>query len=205
MRMRYFKSYCLFIFFTLLLTGCVDETKEKSPSNTNITIESYNMSEEEKILIRKTGVEQIEYFKLNGTLTEDDDLQFSIEVYENGKLKEEQLKSLGALETNYKDSLISFAVNTFNEEHTSKLLMGIPSGLTSTTYANNMTGFAFVKLIGEKITLEKNKPIYLVGWLGTTKNELRTVGVDDGELPKEVRDYELAFLYKVLWTDNEKK
>lgn len=200
--MRNFKSYYLFIFLALLLTGCVDETKEKKPSITNITIESYNVSEEEKILIRKTGVEQIEYFKLNGTLIEEDDLQFSIEIYENGKLKEDQLKSFGAIETNYKDSLISFAV--INEEQTSKMLMGIPSGLTSMTYANNMTGFAFGKLIGEKITLEKDKPIYLAGWLGTTKNELRSVGVDNGVLPEEVKDYELAFLYKVLWTDNEK-
>ncbi|MEO4054726.1 hypothetical protein [Solibacillus sp. CAU 1738] len=81
---RHFKGYCLFIIFTLLLTGCASVEKpvenEKSPSNTKITIESYNMSEKERLLISKTGVEQIEFFKLNGTLKEDDDLQFSVEV-----------------------------------------------------------------------------------------------------------------------------
>ncbi|MEK5332669.1 hypothetical protein [Lysinibacillus sp. FSL W8-0992] len=47
----------------------------------------------------------------------------------------------------------------------------------------------------------KNKPVYLVAWLGTTKNELRTVGSKNGELPAGLEEAELAFLYKVLWTD----
>ena len=51
--MRYFKSRYLFIIFVLLLTGCAGVEKEKplekekSPLNTEITIESYNMSEKE--------------------------------------------------------------------------------------------------------------------------------------------------------------
>ena len=204
--MRHLKSYCLFIIFALLLAGCVDEAKEESPSKTNLTIKSYSVSEKEKLLISKTGVQQIEYFKLNGTLKEEDDLQFSVEVYENGKFKEEGIKSLGAIETNYKDSLISFGVNDIGgEEPSLKLLIGIPAGLSSMSYENNMTGFAFTKLIGEEITLEKNKPSYLAAWLGTTKNSLHTVGEVNGELPEEVEEYELVFLYKVLWTDKEMK
>ncbi|WP_231630228.1 hypothetical protein [Lysinibacillus sp. ZYM-1] len=66
--MRYFKSYCLFIVITLLLTGCAGVEAEKSPSNSKLTTESYNMSEKETLLISKTGVEQIKFFKLNGTL-----------------------------------------------------------------------------------------------------------------------------------------
>lgn len=38
---------------------------------------------------------QIEFFKLNGTLGEDDDLEFSVEVFENGQFKEELLKTWG--------------------------------------------------------------------------------------------------------------
>ena len=78
--MRYFKSRYLFIIFILLLTGCAGVEKEKplekekSPLNTQITIESYNMSEKENLLISKTGVGQIEFFKLNGTPKEDDDI-----------------------------------------------------------------------------------------------------------------------------------
>ena len=204
--MRHFKSYCLFIIFALLLVGCSDEAKEKTPSNTKLTLESYSVTEKEKSLIQKTGVEQIEYFELNGTLKEEDDLQFSIDVYENGKFKEELLKTQGATETNFKDILISFGVaNTKRDgqEQSFKLLSGIPLGLTSTNYSNDMTAFTFGKLLDKKITLVKDKPIYLAAWLGTTKDMLLTVGEVNGELPEAVEDYELAFLYKVLWTDKE--
>lgn len=202
--MRNFKSYCLFIIFALLLTGCVDEAIEESPTNTKISIESYNVSEKEELLISKTGVEQIEFFKLNGTLKEEDDLQFSVEVYENGKVKEELLKTTGNIETNYKDSLISFGVKEIGgAEHSLELLNGIPSGLATTSYANNMTGSTFSRLISESITLEKDKPVYLVAWLGTTKNSMRGVGEENGDLPEAISEYELAFLYKVLWTDKD--
>ena len=208
--MRHIKGYCLFIIFTLLLTGCASVEKpvenEKFPSNTKITIESYNMSEKERLLISKTGVEQIEFFKLNCTLKEDDDLQFSVEVFEKGKFKEELQKTWDGPETKYKDSLISFGISdTRNEGHSLKLINGIPTGLATTFYSNNMTSSSFSKLIDEKLTLEKNKPIYLVAWLGTTKNSLHSGGGENGELPPGIEESELAFLYKVLWTDKEKK
>lgn len=202
--MRQFKGFCLFLIFTLLLTGCTGIKNEKSPSKTKITIESYSLSEKETELIRKTGVEHIEFFKLNGTLKEEDDLQFSVEVYENGKFKEELLKSWGAIETKYKDRFISFGVSDIRgEEHSVKLLSGVPSGLTTTFYSSNMTGFAFGKLVREKVTLEKDKPIYLAAWLGTTKNTLRSVNEENGELPEAIKEYELVFLYKVLLTDDK--
>ena len=200
--MRHFISNCLFIIFALLLTGCVDEAKDESPSKTNLTIESYSVSDKEKLLISKTGVQHIEYFKVNGTLKKEDDLQFSVEVYENGKFKEEGIKSRGAIQTNYKDSLISFgAMDNGGEEPSLKMLFGIPAGLSSTTYTNNMTGYAFTKLIGEEITLEKDKPSYIAGWFGTATNSLRTIGEINGKLPEGLEDYELVYLYKVLWTD----
>ena len=203
--MQYVKGFFLLLIFTLLLTGCTGVANEKSPSKTKLTIEPYSLNEKESVLIRKTGVE-IEFFKLNGTLKEEDDLQFSVEVYENGKFKEELLKTSGAIETNYKDSVISFGISDIrNEEQSIKLLSGIHSGLASTFYSSNMTGYAFGKLVGDKVTLEKDKPMYIAGWLGTTKNSLRSVGEQNGELPQAVEDYELAFLYKVLWTDKEQK
>ena len=202
--MRHFKSYCLFIVFAFLLTGCAGG-EGKSPSNTKLTIESYNMSSKETLLISKTGVKQIEFFKLNGTLKEEDDLQFSVEVFEKGKFKEELLKTTNATEPKFKDDLISFSISDIgDEDDTLKILSGIPSGLATTFYSSNMTGFAFSKLIGKKVTLEKNKPIYLAAWLGTTKNSLRAVGEENGELPEGIEEYELTFLYKVLWTDMEK-
>jgi len=186
----------------LLLTGCTGVEKETSALNKQITIESYNMNEKEKLLVSKTGVEQIEFFKLNGTLKEDDELQFSVDVFKNGKFMEELLNTWDGNETKYQDSFISFGINGIeNEDHSIKLIAGIPSGLTSTGYSNNMTSSSFSKLIGENVTLEKNKPVYLAAWLGTTKNELSTGVGETGELPSGIEDAELAFLYKVLWTD----
>ncbi|MEO4052448.1 hypothetical protein [Solibacillus sp. CAU 1738] len=93
------------------------------------------MSEKERLLISKTGVEQIEFFKLNGTLKEDDDLQFSVEVFEKGKFKEELLKTWDGPETKYKDSLISFGISdTRDEDHSLKLINGIPTGLAIGPY-----------------------------------------------------------------------
>ena len=210
--MRYFKSRYLFIIFVLLLTGCAGVEKEKplekekSPLNTEITIESYNMSEKETLLISKTGVGQIEFFKLNGTPKEDDELQFSVEVFKNGKFKEELLKTWDGPETKYQDSFISFGIsNIENEDDSLKLITGTPSGLATTIYSNNMTSSSFGKLVDEKVTLEKNKPVYLVAWLGTTKYELSSGEGGNGELPLGIEETELTFLYKVLWTDKEKK
>lgn len=200
--MRYFKGCCLFIIFTLLLTGCAGVEKEKQSSNEKITIEPYNLSEKESLLISKTGVEQIEFFKLEGTLKEDDDLQFAVEEYENGKLKEEFLTTSNEPKAKFKDSLISFGIsNIWDEDHSLKLIAGIPSGLATTIYSNNMTSSSFSKLVGEKVTLEKNKPVYLAAWLGTTKNGLCSVGSENGELPQGIEEAEIALLYRVLWTD----
>ncbi|NRD79892.1 hypothetical protein HPT25_21380 [Bacillus sp. BRMEA1] len=204
--MRNFKGYCFFIIFTLLLTGCTGVEKENPSSNSKITIEPYNLSEKEKLLISKTGVGQIEFFKLNGTLKEDDDLQFSVEEFENGKFKKELLSSSDEPKTKFKDSLISFGISGFeDEDHPLKLLSRVPSGLDTTKYSNNMTTYSFSKLISKKITLEKNKPAYLVAWLGTTKNGLHSVESINGELPKGLEEAESALLYKVLWTDKVKK
>lgn len=199
--MRNFKGFCLFIIFILFLTGC-----EKTLSNTKITIEPYNMSEKERLLISKTGVEQIEFFKMEGNLKEVDDLQFAVEVHENGKLKGELLSTSDELKTKFEDSIISFGINNFNDQdHPLKLITGIPTGLVTTNYSNNMTSSSFSKLIGKKVTLEKNKPVYLTAWLGTTKNRLHSVGSENGEFPAGIEEAEIALLYRVLWTDNVKR
>ncbi|MFO1446044.1 hypothetical protein KDN24_23140 [Bacillus sp. Bva_UNVM-123] len=200
--MRYFKGRCLFITFTLMLTGYAAVDKEKHSSNAKITIEPYDLSEKESLLISKTGVEQIEFFKMEGALKEEDDLQFAVEEYVNGKLKEELLTTSNEPNEKFKDSFISFGIsNSLDEDHSLKLIAGIPSGLATTMYPNNMTSSSFSKLVGEKVTLEKNKPVYLAAWLGTTQNRLRSVGSENGELPQGIKEAELALLFRVLWTD----
>ena len=205
-KMRHFNKFSLLIIFTLLLTGCTELDKEQLQSNSEMTIETLSLSDKESLLISKTGVGHIEYFRLNGTLHEDDDLQFSVELYEKGKFKQELLKTFGQIETNFKKEIISFAVIDMQDEnHSLKLVSGIPSGLASTFYSNNMSAFSFGKLINEKVTLEKNKPIYLAAWLGTTQNRLRSIGDENGQLPLGIEEYELAFLYKVLLTNRKEE
>src|SRR5690625_2448664 len=134
--MRRFVQSSLFIILIFTLAGCSDKTS-------NITIEPYSLSEKEHLLVSKTGVEHIEYFKLNGTLSEGDDIQLSVEVYEQGTFKEELLKTYGDIERNHKDSLLSFGISDFNDEnHPLKLIAGIPAGLASTNYFSDMTSFS---------------------------------------------------------------
>lgn len=206
--MRNLLGCCLFIIFTMWLTGCtsVEKANEKPLSNAEITIEPYNISEQESVLISKTGVDQIEFFKLDGNLKEDEDLQFTVEVYEKGKMKEELLTASDEPNTKFEDSIISFGINNLNDEdHSLELITGIPTGLAATNYSTNMTLSSFRKLVDEKVILEKNKPVYLAMWVGTTKNELSTVGSENGELPADIEEVETALLYRALWTDNAKK
>lgn len=198
--MKYFKEFCLFILVAILLVGCAED--EKTPSNTKLTIEPYTLNEKESMLVSKTGISHIDYFQLNGTLKEKEDLEFSVEVYENGKLKEELLKTWGELETHYKDSIISAGIsNMGNEEYSLKLVYGVPTGHVETFYSDTMTASSFGKLIDEKITLEKNKPIYLAAWIGTTKDSLRSGGVGNGELPSRLEEAEQAIVFKMVWTN----
>lgn len=41
--------------------------------------------------------------------------------------------------------------------------------------------------------------MYLVAWSGTTKNSLRSINSENGNLPKDMDEFELVYLYKVLW------
>lgn len=196
----------LVVMLMLLLTGCVHEENESSSTETTsaLTITPYNMKEQESMLISKTDVGNIEFFKLNGTLTEKEDLQISVDVFEHGVYKEELLKTFNYPEKDYKNQFISFAVSGFDTENRQiKLTSGLPSGLATTTYTNKMTGFSFGRLIETAIHLKKNEPVYLAAWQGTTKNALRAVGIEKGNLPAGIENTELAFLYKIIWTDKE--
>ncbi|MDQ0230655.1 hypothetical protein [Metabacillus malikii] len=206
---------CLFFIFAMMLTGCasteikqpenetkIETHKQTTIQNSKLTIEPYNISEKESMLISKTGVNQIEYYTLEGTLKEGEYIQFAVEVYENGKRKSELLTTSDEMIPKYENSIVSFGIsNSTGEEDSLKLLTGTPSGLDTTDYPNNMTVSTFRKLIGEKVTLEKNKPIYLAAWAGTTKNGLSFGGNENGELPTGIDEAETVLLYRVLWTD----
>jgi len=184
----------------LLLTGCA-ENKAK------LTITPYTMSEKELELMSKTDVEKIDFFHLNGSLGKDQDIQFSVEVYKNGELAGELIRTHSEIKTEFDDTLISFAIERFEEDEQRflKLIAGIPSGKVTTNYDNTMTATTTTSLIKEKVQLELGKPIYLSAWAGTTKNEFKVIGSGNGSFPKGMEDKELVFLYKMVWTNDEKE
>lgn len=199
--MRYFKRFSLIIVFIFVLMGCSNIEKD-----TTLTITPYQLSDKEKSLIRKTDVNQIEYFYLNGILQEDDDIRFSIEVYENGILTQELLKLSGELQGKYVDSLISFGISLSGEgNRLIKVIAGLPTGHATTLLPNEMSMYAFSKLIEDKVILEKNKPIYLAYWSGNTSNNVSSItpNSESGNLPMNIDKLEFVLVYKALWTDRD--
>lgn len=154
----------------------------------------------------KTDVDQIDFFHLNGSLAKDQDLRFSVEVYKNGELAGELLSTQSEVKTEFDDTLLSFAIERFEEDEQRflKLIAGIPSGKVTTNYDNTMKATTSTSLIKEKVQLELGKPVYLSAWAGTTKNEFEVIGSWNGGFPKGMEDKELAFLYKMVWTMDEK-
>lgn len=195
----------LLLLVTLLLTGCT--VTGNSSSNSDLTIKPYPLSTKETLLISKTGVDQINYFELTGTLADHEDLEFFVEVYEHGAFKENILSTSGSPESKFKKHLLSFATSRSLKDDDShmKILLGSGNSLASGSYMHNMTGYSFSQLIGDKVQLEKNKPIYLVAWVGSTNGQLRTIGSEKGELPEGIDEAELALLYKVVLTDHARE
>lgn len=177
-----------------------------SPSGSQLTIEPYELTEKEQLLIERTGVFSIDYFKINGHL-DDADLQFSVEVYENGKLKEELLKMYGMLDESFKNELISFGMfETRNGEEQQQFTIevGTPGGsLASSPYETKMMASTYGALINNKVTLEKEQSLYIAGWAGTTKDVVPILQGENGQMPENLASYEKALLLKVLWTDEK--
>lgn len=195
-------GYVILGILILFLTGCAG-----IKSSPKVTIEPYTLSDQEDLLINKTGVDAIDYFSLTGTLEDDYDLQFFVEEYENGEFKQELLSTFDEVENTFKKELISFGINTIQEEDSVFLnvLAGTPSSLLSTNYVNQMSTSSTGALINEKITLEVNKPIYLSGWVGTNANSLRSIGNEvNGEFPVGLEEAEKALLFKVILTDEKR-
>lgn len=187
----------------LLLSGCAG--MEESIKSAKLTVEPYELSVEEIQLVSKTGAGSIEYFKLNGKLDEGEVLAFSVETYEKGKLFNDELKSWGDHNGIYEDVLISFGISEMGSEHdTVNLMIGVPSGLIRDEYTNETTMYAMCKTIAEKLTIEKEKPAYVAIWKGTDGDSLSCSTTNDGGLPEWLDEADVAYLYKVLWTDEEK-
>lgn len=184
----------MFLMVVLFLASCSATQKE-------ITIEPYELSDKEQALISKTGIGNIQYFILNGDLDADEDLRYTVELYEEGEFKTELFASFGTVHSTFEETIISFGVDV--KDGITKLIMGTPSGLSTSDYQYEKRAYSFGPLLNEKVTLEKNTPIYLAGWQGTSKDILRSLSSESGELPDRLEDAEIALLYKVVLTEKE--
>lgn len=189
----------LFVFMMVFLLNACSSVKSK-----DITIEPYSLSDKEQQLVDQTGVDMIEFFKLNGDLN-GLDLHLSIEVYEDGEFKEEILQMYGMLEDTFEDEFVSFALSKYDvseDERVFNLKINSPSGsIGGTSYPSLEVASTYGLLLEEKITLEKDVPAYLAGWAGTTKDTLSSLHVEKGQLPENINQYEQALLFKIVLTE----
>ena len=198
--MRVFKVCGFILFSAFLLSGC--GSTEEQTSAEQLTVEPYDLSDKEIELVSKTSAGSIEYFKLNGKVDKGNDLVFSVETRKKGKLVGDEVRSSGDYERNYKDTLISFGTsNIGSEDNVLNLMIGVPSGVARTEQPNKMMASTMCRTIDGKIILTKEKPIYLAVWKGTDENSMSCRTGEDGGLPQGLEEADVAYLYKVLWTD----
>ncbi|MDQ0215872.1 hypothetical protein J2S13_002292 [Oikeobacillus pervagus] len=203
------KRLVLFVIIMLCLSACIgnsgQKVGEKPAKETKITIEPMKLTEKEQQMISQTGVEFIEYFKLNGGLKKDDDLVFAVDMYKKGE-KEEVLSSDHVFQHRYKDEITSFGVsvssNSDSNSEIMTILLGLPGGLTSSSIDSKMMGSTYGRNLAKKIQLKKNKPVFLAYWKGTTEDYITGPDKnDDGKFPARLKDSDLAIVYKVTLVD----
>lgn len=186
-----------------LISGCT--SVGGSLESTKLTVEPYELNEKEVQLVSKTGAGTIEYFKLNGKLDKGDVLVFSVETRKRGKMISDEMKSWGDHNGAYKDVIISFGTSEIGiENDVLNMMIGVPSGLVREQQPKEMAMNTMCRTIDGKITLEKEKPVYLAMWKGTNGDSLSCSITEDGGLPKWLEEADVAYLYKVLWTDEKK-
>jgi hypothetical protein len=188
----------LMLFGVLLLAGCAGG----KDGNSNISIKPYSLNEEEQALISKTGVDGITFFKLDGTLKKEEDLQFAMEVYKDGKLIEDQVYTKGQVENEFDQALISYGFN--RQEEQLHFLHGLVNGLLEQTHdLDGIDSNSFTTLITEKKRLIKDEAVYLTAWIGSRGNMLAVPSLNgDGSLlSQELYDTDAAYVFKVTLTD----
>jgi len=73
----------LIVVFVVLLTACSTETR--NTDETELTIKPVELTERENTLLSKTGTDHYQFFELNGSLAEQDDLIYSSAIYKDGE------------------------------------------------------------------------------------------------------------------------
>lgn len=185
-----------------MLAACSQQKGEASV----LTIEPLILKDKEKVLINKTGVNFIEYFKLNGHLEKNEDLKIELVKYVNGKNTGETISSSNETKVSFKDEILSFGIQTLQEGKELNLLLGIPDGLSSNVQPiNSATMTSYGNVLNKKIKLIKDTPVYLAAWMGTSKSQLSGgLENEEGKFPSAFKDSELAFVYKITLIDRKK-
>lgn len=108
-----YKKIAVLLWFPLLfiVTSCA--------SSAEITIEPYTVNDQEQLLINQTGIGNIEYFKMNGKLDDSLDIQFSVESYKDGELKETLFSTEDEIMRTFKNDILSFGIREVREEEDS--------------------------------------------------------------------------------------
>jgi hypothetical protein len=188
----------ILVLLLVLLAGCSGVKDE----NSTISIKPHSLSEDEEVLISKTGVDAIQFFRINGTLKEEEDLQFAVEIYKDGRLTEDQVYTMGQVEKEFKQGLISYGFDRQGDQLI--FLNGIINGLLEQKYDLDGTdSSSFTSLINEKKTLIKDEAVYLTAWIGSKGNMLAVPSLNgDGSLlSQELYDTDAAYVFKVTLTD----
>lgn len=195
-------KWVFIIGIVLLLTACTPEQtfqKDRS-SKTVLTIEPYEVNAKEKELIMFTGIQDIQYFEMDGNLGEGDDLQKTLEVYENGKLVENDPFSSNQVEYLFKQSLLSFGFTSDEEKF--KFIHGSEGGTFTMVNDFGPSGYTFGSLLSKKTTLEKGQPLYLYAIAGTEDGQISGLTLDEKGKPSGgILEADKAYVFKVMVTD----
>ncbi|GKV57471.1 hypothetical protein NCCP2222_34180 [Sporosarcina sp. NCCP-2222] len=107
--MKHFDKYLIAFISIFLLAGCSFQSP-KDPTGETLSIEPYTLSEQEALLLSMSGATIPQFFTVNGKISEDEDLKYSVEVYHGGKFKEELLVTSSTLDKQFKGEFIAFSI-----------------------------------------------------------------------------------------------
>lgn len=193
------KRMIVFLFLLVILAACAEEDK----GNESLTITPIELTEREKELVSATGITHTEYFEMDGSLGEGEDLVTKFTYYKDGEYLKGGSKMYGALETTYEEDLLSFAMLT--DDDLAHLYMGnanglggskatIPEGLGMSTYGR----------LSEKHTLVKGEEAYIAYWVASGDNSMSSGGIGDPtKLPRVIKEEDYAIVMSVEVKDKE--
>lgn len=194
-----------FSFFILFSISCIalNDGGKSVNSTSTLIVEPLSLTEHEKSLISKTGIEKIEYFTLNGGLADHDEVVLEVVTIENGKQDSFVVSTLHSNQLS-DNEIYSFSIEEDFNNNMVSMITGIPGGWVEHNLSLKTDTSTFGSILSEKVMLEKDKPVYLAGWQGTIENGLAGLYVkEDGTLSDYLLKAEHALLLRVTLTNKK--